>query len=82
MLGNQASPPIPMAAVIAKELEIYGSHGMQAFEYGRLLSMIEVGTLQPDKLISDTVTLEKGAELLTRMNEFPNNGITVISFNG
>lgn len=80
MLGNQSDPPIPMAAVIAKELEIYGSHGMQAFEYGRLLSMIETGTLQPSKLISDTVSLDQGAGLLTRMDNFPNTGITVISF--
>jgi alcohol dehydrogenase len=78
MLGNQSNPPIPMGAVIAKELEIYGSHGMQAFEYQRLLTMIEAGTLKPSSLISDKVTLSQGAELLTRMNEFPNAGITVI----
>lgn len=78
MLGNHANPPIPMGAVIAKELEIYGSHGMQAFEYPRLLGMIETGVLQPSKLTSDTVTLAQGAELLTHMNDFPNAGITVI----
>ena len=78
MLGDQANPSIPMGAVIAKELEIYGSHGMQAFEYSRLLAMIETGSLQPSKLISDTVTLDEGAELLTRMNDFPNAAITVI----
>jgi len=78
MLGDQVNPPIPMSAVIAKELEIYGSHGMQAFEYQRLLTMIQAGTLNPSSLISDTLTLPHGAELLTRMDAFPNAGISVI----
>lgn len=79
MLGNHANPPIPMSAVISKELEIYGSHGMQAFEYDRMLRMIDRGDLEPKKLISDIVSLEQGAELLTRMDQFPNAAITVIA---
>lgn len=79
MLGHHANPPIPMDAVIAKELEIYGSHGMQAFEYDRMLRMIERGDLEPKTLISDIVSLEQGAELLTRMAQFPNAAITVIA---
>ena len=35
MLGEHAHPPIPMDKVIAHELEILGSHGMQAFRYQR-----------------------------------------------
>lgn len=79
MLGSHADPPIPMGAVIANELELLGSHGIQAFEYERMLRMITTGTLDPRALISDVVTLEQGAELLTRMDQFPNTGITVIN---
>lgn len=78
MLGSEADPPIPMGAVIAKELEILGSHGMQPFEYGRMLSMIESGAINPSLLISDRVTLSEAAQLLPRMNEFPGTGVTVI----
>lgn len=78
MLGEQSNPPIPMAAVIAKELEIYGSHGMQPIEYGRLFAMIERGLLAPQRLVSDTVSLEQGAQILTRFSDFPNAGISVI----
>lgn len=78
MLGDQSDPPIPMAAVIAKELEVFGSHGMQAYEYQRMLRMITSGFLEPSQLISDVVSLEQGAALLTRMERFPNTGITVI----
>lgn len=78
MLSNQSNPPIPMSLVVAKELEILGSHGMQAFEYQRMLEMIVCRQLQPSQLISDVVSLEKGAELLTHFDQFPNPSITVI----
>ncbi|HQZ66492.1 MAG TPA: zinc-dependent alcohol dehydrogenase family protein [Planctomycetaceae bacterium] len=78
MLGSDADPPIPMGSVIANELEIIGSHGMQAFEYSRMLRMISAGTLQPELLISNRVTLTEAAALLPKMHEFPGNGVTVI----
>ena len=79
LAGPDSDPPIPMGAVIANELELIGSHGMQAFEYGRMLSMIEAGTLNPSMLISDRVTLSEAASLLPRMHEFPGTGVTVIN---
>jgi alcohol dehydrogenase len=78
MLGQEADPPIPMGQVIAHELEILGSHGMQAFEYSRMLGMIEQRMLQPELLISDRVSLSRAAALLPRMNEFPGQGVLVI----
>ena len=78
MAGSEANPPIPMGLVIANELEILGSHGMQAFEYTRMFDMIEAGSLAPQKLISDRISLTRAAELLPRMNEFPGDGVTVI----
>ncbi len=78
MSGPAADPPLPMAAVIGKELELLGSHGMQAFEYPRMLAMMADGQLQPDRLISNRVTLTEAAELLPRMHQFPGSGVTVI----
>lgn len=78
MLGSQVDPPIPMGAVVAKELEILGSHGMPASDYGRLLRMISGGQLRPAELISDVVSLEDGADLLVRLDQFPNARMTVI----
>jgi len=34
MLGNESTPPIPMDMVMGNEIEIIGSHGMQAHRYG------------------------------------------------
>jgi alcohol dehydrogenase len=78
MLGSAADPPLPMSDVIANELEIIGSHGMQAFAFSRMLRMVSSGTLRPDLLISNHVTLTQAAALLPKMNEFPGNGMTVI----
>ncbi len=78
MLGSESDPPVPMGAVIANELEILGSHGMQAFEYHRMMGMIESGILNPAMLIGDLVTLSEAALLLPKMNEFPGTGVTVI----
>jgi alcohol dehydrogenase len=72
-------PAVPMDLVIAHELEILGSHGIQAFEYTRLLDMIAAGQLHPEKLIGRTVSLKEGIELLTVMDRFDQTGVTVIN---
>jgi alcohol dehydrogenase len=77
-LGDDQNPPVPMSDIIGKELELFGSHGMQATEYPRMLRMISSGILHPQKLVQDRVTLAQGADLLTRMHEFPGEGVTVI----
>lgn len=80
LAGDQANPPLPMSAVIANELEIVGSHGMQAHQYPTMLDMITRGTIQPQKLLGGTVTLEEGISQLMDMNSFKNIGVTVIQF--
>ncbi|NER12535.1 zinc-binding dehydrogenase [Leptobacterium flavescens] len=79
MAGTESSPEIPMGKVIAHELEIKGSHGMQAYEYPSMLNMIESGKLQPQKLIGKTINLEKGVEVLKNLNHFKGTGVTVIN---
>lgn len=64
MAGNDYHPRVPMELVIANELEVFGSHGMQAYEYGRMMEMITSGQLQPERLVTRTVTLEDAAAAL------------------
>ena len=80
MLAEQALPEIPMAAVIAKELRIIGSHGMQAHRYDDLFSLIERSNLPINKLVGELVSLEEGAKILTEMDGFRQIGISVIEF--
>ncbi len=79
LAGNQANPKIPMDKVIANELEIIGSHGMQAHAYPQMLQMIESGKLHPQKLIQKTISLNETPAELMAMNDFQSLGITVIN---
>lgn len=78
MAGDHKNPKIPMALVIANELEIIGSHGMQAFRYPAVFEMISTGKLSPEKLVGKTVTLEESVDILRNMDKFENTGVTVI----
>lgn len=80
MLGDQSNPAIPMATVIAKELEIYGSHGMQPTRYDRIFEWMKKGKVNPQALVTNIVDLEAGANLLMEFDRFPNAGMTVIAF--
>jgi alcohol dehydrogenase len=79
MLDQHAQPKIPMDKVIAYELQILGSHGMQAFRYEALLEMIRVGKLAPQKLIGRTISLDEAPKALMAMDQFAGTGITVIA---
>ena len=79
LAGDEENPPIPMADLIANELEILGSHGMQAHKYPAIFDLIEAGKLQPEKLIGKMVNLTLGVEELINMNNFNAKGITVIN---
>ena len=78
LLGDQSRTPIPMDLVVARELEIYGSHGIQAHRYGVLLGMVASGRLHPEILVTDRCDLARGVDFLQRMNKFPGAGIRVI----
>jgi alcohol dehydrogenase len=79
MLAEHSTPAIPMSRVLAHELEILGSHGMQAHRYDAMMTMIEAGKLAPAKLIGKRVTLEQSIEALMGMDRFDVNGVTVIT---
>jgi len=69
---------IPTGLVIARELEILGSHGMQAHRYPQMLDMILAGRLRPDRLIGKVIDLHQAARELVDMNSFTTTGVTVI----
>ena len=52
-------PRLPMARVIGWELDLLGSHGMAAADYPAMLTLIEQGLLQPQRLIERTIGLQR-----------------------
>ena len=79
MTGAHSHPPIPMATVIAHELEIRGSHGMAAKDYPALLDLIARGRLFPERLVGRTIALSDAPSALPRMGAFEGRGVTVIN---
>jgi alcohol dehydrogenase len=79
MTGNHKNCKVPMDKVVANELEIIGSHGMQAYKYADMLEMITNGKLQPEKLIEKTISLQEAAIALPNMNKFDHKGVLVIN---
>jgi alcohol dehydrogenase len=67
-----------MDKVIAHEIEIRGSHGMQAHRYPAMLEMIRSGKLAPQKLIGKTIGLDAAPAALMDMDKFAGTGISVI----
>jgi alcohol dehydrogenase len=79
LLGEHASPAVPMPKVIGQELELLGSHGMQAHRYGAMLDMIKSGRLSPERLVGDEISLEEAPAALMAMDRFQSIGATVIT---
>jgi alcohol dehydrogenase len=72
-------PQVPMARVIALELEVVGSHGMAAHDYGDLLALVASGRIRPDRLVTRRIGLDEAGAALEAMGEpgYP-AGVTVI----
>ncbi|MBR8364015.1 zinc-dependent alcohol dehydrogenase family protein [Burkholderia sp. AU19243] len=79
MLGEHAAPAVPMSKVIAHELEILGSHGMQAHRYDAMLDMVHAGKLAPSRLIGKEIRLGESIDALMNMNRFEGAGVTVVT---
>ncbi|HEY3337881.1 MAG TPA: alcohol dehydrogenase catalytic domain-containing protein [Propionicimonas sp.] len=68
MLAAHAAAALPWGAVVSRELEVIGSHGMAAADYPGLLAMISAGRLAPGALVGRTVGLEQAGSELAAMD--------------
>jgi alcohol dehydrogenase len=62
-------PRVPMDAVIARELQIIGSHGMPAHAYDEMLALVTAGRVQPELLVTRQLALDELADALVAMGE-------------
>ena len=74
----EGHPRVPMARVIAWELDLLGSHGMAATDYPALLRLVEQGLLEPQRLVHRTVGLAEAAALLPQLDSDATTGMTVV----
>ena len=61
-------PAVPMGRVIARELEVVGSHGMAAHAYPEMLDQVVAGRLRPDLLVGRRIGLDDAGEALAAMS--------------
>ncbi|HMQ33085.1 MAG TPA: aminotransferase class I/II-fold pyridoxal phosphate-dependent enzyme [Chloroflexaceae bacterium] len=78
LLAEQSRPPIPMDLVVGRELEILGSHGMQAHRYGAMLELIRSGKARPDLMVGRTIALDEAPAALADLDTFRGVGVTLI----
>ena len=73
-----ARPAVPMDLVIARELQVLGSHGMAAHDYPRLLALVASGRLPVARLVSRTLPLDAGPRALAEVGAAATAGVTVL----
>jgi alcohol dehydrogenase len=76
--GSHVAPQLPMEVVYRRQLTLLGSRGMAARSFGALLEMIAEKRIDPARLITRRVTLERAGEVLAGMDRFEELGIAVI----
>jgi alcohol dehydrogenase len=79
-VGLLPDPPrVPLGLVVARELEVLGSHGLAAHAYPELLGLVAAGRLDPRALVTREIGLGDAAEALPAMGD-PGApaGVTVI----
>lgn len=78
LVGNDVHPHIPMDRVVADELELRGTHGIQHHRYPALLDMISAGALRPERLVTRTIPLSEAGTALMEFGSAAVPGVTVI----
>ena len=70
---------VPIDLVIARELELLGSHGLAAHAYPAMLDLVATGRLDPARLITRRIGLDDVPEALAAMSTSSPAGVTVIT---
>ncbi|PZF84429.1 zinc-dependent alcohol dehydrogenase family protein [Jiangella anatolica] len=82
LLAGHATQEVAMPPVVARELDLLGSHGMSAHHYPAMLAEIATGQLRPDQLLGAELTLEEGVDALLAMSKGSPTGVTILRPNG
>jgi alcohol dehydrogenase len=78
LLADERAVAVPMARVIAYELELLGVHGMAVRHYDELLRAVALGTLAPGRLVGRRIALDDAGAELAAMGAFAQHGVTVV----
>jgi alcohol dehydrogenase len=79
MTPEDVIAPTLIDRALSWELEIVGSHGIQAHAYPGLFGLIRAGKLDPLRLVDRTMSLEHAPRELAALEEYRGCGVTVFS---
>ena len=68
----------PINVMLARELSVVATNGMQPTRYDVMLNMIEAGKLNPKALITGTIPLEETGAVMASMDTYATTGFVVI----
>ncbi|RQG95931.1 zinc-dependent alcohol dehydrogenase family protein [Natrarchaeobius chitinivorans] len=70
---------LPVDVMTLREIDFHGSHGMPPVTYEELFELIQQGTLEPGKIVGETLSLEELPGTLAAMNDYETVGIPVVT---
>jgi alcohol dehydrogenase len=76
---SDALPAAIVRRTIGYELELKGSHGLQAHAYSRLFELIASGKLDPSLLVDRTTTLDEAPATLAALDNYQGCGVTIFT---
>jgi alcohol dehydrogenase len=76
---EQGLPSCSFERVVAHELEIMGSHGIQAWQYHKMLAFVDRHELPLHKMLKATYTLRDAAKLLMQAGDNSTSGVSVVT---
>ena len=79
MTDSHRQVAISMPEIISNELEILGSHGIQAYRYPEMFQLISGLKIDLKAMITDTISLDEVSDKLPSMYANPALGISVIN---
>ena len=67
LLAADAVLPVAMGPVVARELEILGSHGLAASGYPAMMDLLASGALDPGRLVGQVIGLDEAGQALAEL---------------
>jgi alcohol dehydrogenase len=78
ILGSENDITVSTADLIAKEIELIGSHGMPLADYDIIFDLISRKKIDLSLLIDRTIKLEEVHQEILQMDDYSNSGMVII----
>jgi alcohol dehydrogenase len=79
LIDQEALPAKLVRRIIGHELDIKGSHGLQAHAYPGLFNLIQTGLLDPTLLVERRAVLDEAPAALESLQEYRGCGVTIFT---